>query len=65
MSEITTKSIYELKEHESTEVLNSANGDRMWIVTRVPGGWIYIHMLSSGTGVFIPDNRTEHPPGIR
>lgn len=54
----TEKTIHNLKLHES---LNLAGG---WLnITRVPGGWVYMHVLDCGeagvrpTSVFVPLNK--------
>jgi len=52
------KSIYELKLHETVE-----SDDRNFIITRVPGGWIYADKHNPGN-VFVPLNNEFIPPYI-
>jgi hypothetical protein len=59
------KTIYELQEHETTNVADPSaptERHREWIVTKVPGGWIY-QSIQTGYTCFVPDNRKEYVTG--
>ena len=60
------KSIYELKEHETTQIGNLKSVDFLhsgvYNVTKVSSGWIY-QSVYSGDLTFVPDNRREHTTG--